>query len=264
MPVTGVNVKKSIASVSGRGLFNKLGENETKIVRFAPAVVPTGTPDDVQGEIFYKTIQFYGNQRMGLQLIDQDGNGIALADLREHGTAETGTDDYIARFRAVLEEHGDEEEQRIAKALKPAESHYAQSWEAVPMGKGKYDYQPMQLLRLPMTGAKAVNAIFEKNHLMNEDQFTDPVGGQALLVTREDSGRTTYSAERTGLIVSLDDAVPGWDSPRKQGGFGIFQEPKEVYEALRLKLYDPDMQKEILKISYKGLDWDRLEAKYGL
>lgn len=237
-----VNIKANLQTLKSNSRFRDVGEGETVIFRFAPSVDPKN------GLIFYRTMNHY-------RFKDQDGRGLALADLREHGNTETGYDDYITKLSNVLKEHGDETEKKIGKDIEGSNRYYAQGFEAVRMSDGTFKYESNRLLSVPKTAAEAVLKVMERQAMLGELPFTDVNEGQTILISRDGKGRNTkYSAERSGQKVPLDEIVPDWKT----------QLHKDVIEALILKVYTPAMQKQIAQLSYPKLDWERLEQEFGL
>lgn len=236
-----LNIQANLDAMTSNSRFLDIGENETKVFRFAPPVVESGL-------IFYRTFNHY-------KLKNEEGRGIALADLRHHGTDETGREDYIAELSEALQAHGDDGMAKIGKAIKGNNRYYAQGWELYPQQEGGFKYGRLVLMSLPKTAAEGVMRIFKNQELMSQPNATDPESGQAILVTREGTGfNTKYSAERSGDQVSLADVVPDWEKRLYA----------DVYDALKLNVYTREEQKKIAQITYPELDWDMLEKEYSL
>jgi hypothetical protein len=236
-------VDAALKALRGPGRFLKFADNETKIFRFTPMLPGAVSP-------FYKTV----NQH---KFKDQDGRQIALSNLAEHGTTETGRSDYIADLAAVLAESNDKEEIRVGLLItdQTNQKFYAQGYEKQPDGTW---FGPA-FLSLPFTGATDVLTTFRELETLGEPDALDVEQGQAIMVSSitpagAPSIQRKYRSSRTGQKMPLSAIDPSWES----------RQFKDVYEALQLKVYTRDMQKAIAKITYPGLDWDRLEAEYNL
>lgn len=235
-----VNVKKNIEAVGGGKRFVDVKPDTTLIFRFAPPVREDGV-------FLYPAFNHY-------RFKDQDGNKTALADLALHGNDETGRVDYIAALARVLEELAvekkDEKLAEIADNISGNTRVYMQGWVGERTDDGlKFD-PAIKLAAFTEATSKRIARIAEKNELMGEAHFTDPEGGQAILVSRTGSGRndTRYTEERSGQIAALDDIIPGWQSTLIE----------DVYDALMLNVMTRAAQREIAKISYPQLDWEYL------
>lgn len=236
-----VNVKANLDAMTGDSRFTDVGEGETKIFRFAPSVVESGL-------IFYRTFNHY-------KLKNEDGRGVALADLGVHGTEETGTEDYIMRLSEVLQNSDNAGYAKIGKAIRGNQRFYAQGWEGFRSEDGTIKYSKIKLLALPKTAADAVLKIFKNQEMMNRPTGCDPDGGQAILVSREGTGfNTKYSADRSGIEESLDATIPGWKDQ-------LFD---DVLKAVKLNVYTVEEQKKIAQLTYPELDWEKLESEHGL
>lgn len=239
-----INVKANLDAMASDSKFVDVADGEDKVFRFAPPVAENGL-------IFYKTFNHYK-----LKNPDEKDRGIALADLRFHGTDETGREDYIARLSEVLEKHRTSAtEKKIGKDIRGNRRYYAQGWEGTRMDDGTFKWSRCKLLSLPKTAAEKVMKILKNQQTMGEVSAVDPDEGQALIVSREGTGfNTKYAADRSGVKVSLDEIIPDW---RKQ----LYQ---DVYAALDLKIYPPEEQKKVARFTYPDLDWDKLESEYDL
>ena len=240
-----LNVKAQIDNMKSKGFFRKPAEESTMLFRIAPPVV------EDPAIVFYRVRQHWG-------LVDEEGNNIALADLAVHGTDETGREDYVDEVaKAFLKLKGKNKMlYSIGDDLKGNNIYHAQGWEVFKQEDGTFKYdQELSFLSIPITASKAITAITERQAFMNEPTLDDAEKGQPVLLSRTGKGfDTEYSAERSGQVLPLDEAVPGWMEKLKD----------DVLDACNLKIYNREQQKMFVRLSYPDLDWDALEEEYGL
>lgn len=237
-----LNVKANIANMSAKSKFRKPSPDSIMIYRLAPSVTEDGI-------IFYRV-------RQAWKLQDQDGNNIALADLAVHGNDKTGREDYVMEFSKVLMAADSKMLQDIGTAVRANNIFHAQGFEVEKQTDGSLKYeQNLSLLSIPKTAAEAILEIVQRQQFMNEPTLEDIEGGQPVLLTRTGKGfDTKYSAERSGQVLDLNIAVPGFQDKLEE----------DVLGSVNLKIYTREMQKQIVRMSYPDLDWDKLEGEMGL
>lgn len=237
-----LNVKANIANMATKSRFRKPGPDSTMIYRLAPSVTADGI-------IFYRV-------RQAWKLEDEDGNSIALADLSVHGTEETGREDYVAEFSAAMMATDSKMLKKIGTDVRANNIFHAQGFEVFKTEGGDLKYeQSLSLLSVPKTAAESIMKIADRQRFMNEPTLDEAEAGQPFLLTRTGKGfDTVYSAERSGQVVDLNEVVPGFQDKLLE----------DVLGSVKLKIYTRDQQKNIVRISYPDLDWDRLEGELGL
>ena len=241
-PIFKVNVKANIENMSGKGKFRKPGVDKTMIFRLAPAVTEDGV-------IFYRAFNHW-------KLQDQDGNNIALADLGIHGNDETGRQDYVMEFAKALMGTSSKMLKEIGDKVKGNNIYHAQGFEVTKQEDGTFKYdQELSFLSIPVTPSNMIIDIIKRQQFMNEPDLTDADAGQPVLISRTGKGfDTRYSADRSSQVTPLEEMVPGYRDKLVV----------DVYDALGLKVYTRDVQKQIVRMSYPELDWDMLEGEMGL
>jgi len=223
-------------ALQGPRKFVDIRPNTTAMVRFLPP--PTQ-------QLFVQSLNHY-------RLKDQDGRGIALACLRAHGTDETSRDCWICELVEYLTDLNVSAYNQIAKDLKAGPKNYGM----VTMGEKQPDetwqYQKVQLLGINGKGGTAINEVLKRQKLVGQVLFTDIEKGQSVLVTRTGSGfNQTYTAEKSGVVESLDVIRPTWED----------EYIPDILAALELKIYTRDMQRAYVKLAFGDrLDWDAIDA----
>lgn len=238
-----VNVQANLQQMKSKSRYTDIGDGETKLFRFLPPLAGSNNT------VFYLV-------QLHWKLKDQDGNNIALADLSVHGNEETGTDDYLTRLANFLQESNNKLYQKIGADIKSTGRYYAQGFEGTILKPGEIEFaQKPTLLSLPKTPSKDILNIMDTQINLGEPPMTDAERGQAVVITRIGTGRSTkYTPQRHGKETNLDEIVPGW----RDKAFD------DVYGTLGLKIYTPEMQKKIARVSYPDLDWEMLEKEYDL
>jgi len=112
----------------------------------------------------------------------------------------------------------------------------------------------VKLLGLPKTGADAVNLIMNNMDTAGTPFFFDMDEGQDLMISRH-SASPWYSADRSGVVVPLDEVFPGWENKLME----------DVYSELGLKIVTNEEQKQAAMRAFGDeLDWEALAEEYGL
>ena len=236
------NIQANLANLTSEKIFVDPKPDATTIVRFLPPLE--------DGIIFHVALNHYNFK-------DQEGNNLAMACLERHGTEETGNVCYVDQVLEVAE-GGDTYMRSLAanKGGHPARPRY---YAQVAIGELQQNktvtYIGPKLMGLAATAANGVIDILKNQQSMGEDIATSADVGQAIYIHRKGAGlQTRYSVERSGNKTKLDEIFPKWESKYIH----------DVYSKLRLKVYSPEMQKEIVRTTHGDkLDWDLLE-KAGL
>jgi hypothetical protein len=236
-----LNLKANMDSTKGDNLFLNIKPDTTIRVRFLPPANPDGT-------LFFVTNQHF-------KLKNEEGRGIALADLEFHGDEKTGTADYISELYAVLAEADDDSIKKIADDIKLSKRWNAQVLVAEKDPEtGQWDYYGPKILGLSKTTAEAVTQILSNQDMVGDDYFCDADNGQDLLITRTGSGfKTEYSVDRTGMKMSLDTIFPEWST----------KFISDIPKVLNLNIWTREDQKAAAQRSFPQLDWEAL-VEYGL
>lgn len=239
------NVKANTEATKMDNLFIDIKKDSTLRTRILP-------PTNEEGLIFTRAENHY-------KMKGENGRGTALACLKVHGSEETGDNCYLCELARVLIKFGDKAEAKIGKDIQASPRWYTQVLVAEEIGRDDNNkpilkYTGPKLLGLPKTGADAVNQILNNMDQAGTPFFCDIEEGQDLLITRH-SASPWYSADRTGIVLSLDDIFPGWESKMME----------DVYSELGLKVVTREEQKQAAMRAFGDeLDWEALAEEYGL
>ena len=231
------------AATKSKSKFFDISANATAFLRFLPTPLESGS-------LFYRTDNHFN-------IKDQDGNGIALACLASHGTDETGEKCWICDLIKHLLEEGAPDEKKIAKgtgSLGTGAKFYAEVLVGEQI-EGGLKYGKPVLWGTNFDGKDAVTGVLSRMELMKQPPFTDADQGQTLMITRTDTDKgrkkITYTAERTGVIESLDSIRPDW----------VELYIRDMLSYLDLRVMTRDQQRAYVKHTYGDrLDWARIEA----
>jgi hypothetical protein len=236
-PTFKVNVAASKKSTERKTLFLDIKPDTSVRLRILPPVTEDGM-------IFAKAVNHF-------KLKNEEGFGLALACLDEHGDENTGTSCYLCNLVKMLR-NGDKADKKIADDLRASPRWYAQ---AMVYDKAEGTYFGPKLVGLSKTTAEAINDILVAQEESGDDYFCDPENGQDIVITRRGSGlNTKYSVMPTGEKMPLSDVASNWEET-------II---RDVYAALELKLEDPDGQKRAVYRTFEDeLDWEKIQDQIG-
>lgn len=232
-----VNIAASRKSTERKTLFHDIKPDTSVRVRIMP-------PMTEDGMIFAKSCNHF-------KLKNEEGFGLALACLDEHGNEYTGTDCYLCSI-VKMHRNGDKAEKKIADDMRASPRWYAQVWV---YDKSEESYFGPKLLGLSKTTAEAVNDILVAQEESGDDYFCDPDQGQDLVITRKGSGlNTRYTVLPTGKKMPLSEVDADWET----------KIIADMYAALELKLEDPDGQKRAVYRTFEEeLDWEKIQDQIG-
>lgn len=230
------NIKASTKSLERKTPFYDLKPDTVTRVRVLP-------PVSEDGMIFYKVTNHF-------QLKGEEDQGIALACLHEHGTDETGEDCYICDLVKLLRRSGDKGDDAIASKLRASPRWYVQAYI---YDKDSDSYIGPKLIGLSKTTAEALNDLMVAQDDSGDGLFCDPDEGQDITITRKGAGlKTKYTVAPTGKVISLDEAIPGWEDKIMTDVWGSFE----------LKLMDRDGQRRAVQRTFGDqLDWEYINSK---
>lgn len=235
------NVSRNLAATRSGNVFTNVPENATVRYRFLPTVHP-------EGIIWYLSANHFKMKEQ-----DEEGKdrGIAIACNDTHGDG----DCWLCKLQAALARHGDGAEKKIAKEIK-ANTRYNAQVLIAEKENGITTYFGPKILGLPKGASEKVSQILQNQDQWDQPLFTDPDKGQDILIGRKGKGfQTEYSVDRSGDIISLDECFPDWEKR--------FLEDMEG--ALGLRIMTNEEMKEAAQYTFgDALDWEELEAKYGL
>lgn len=236
-PTFKVNIAASKKSTERKTLFADIKPDTSMRLRIAPPVTEDGM-------IFAKVTNHF-------RLKNEEGFGLALACLEEHGNDDTGESCYLCGLTRLLK-NGDKGDVKIGSELRASPRWYAQAWI---YDKESDTYTGPKLVGLSKTTAEAVNDILVMQEESGDDFFCDVDHGQDIVITRRGSGlNTKYSVQATGKKMSLVDVCPDWEE----------KIIRDVYGALELKLEDPDGQKRAVYRTFEDeLDWEKIQDQLG-
>ena len=232
-----VNIAANRKSTERKTLFLDIKPDTSVRVRVMPPVTEDGM-------IFGKSVNHF-------KLKNEEGFGLALGCLNEHGTGDTGTNCYLCNLVKMLR-NGDKAEKKIADDLRASPRWYAQCWV---FDKSEGTYFGPQLVGLSKTTAEAVNDILVGQEDSGDDYFCDPENGQDLIITRKGSGlNTRYTVLATGKKMPLSEVDADWET----------KIISDLYAALDIKLEDQDGQKRAVYRTFEDeLDWEKIQDVIG-
>ncbi|KPJ97090.1 MAG: hypothetical protein AMJ55_00285 [Gammaproteobacteria bacterium SG8_15] len=230
-----VNVKANIESTVRKTVFFDIKPDSMNRIRVVP-------PVDETGMIFTKAVNHF-------KLKNEDGFGIALACLEEHGDEGTC---YLCKLIKFLEKTGDKSDAKVAKMLAASSRWYLQAFIGEKDVDGNLNYTGPKLVGLSKTTAEKVSNLLTTQDQIGDVFFCDPDNGQDLVVQRIGTGfKTKYEVQLTGKQVALSDIVPDWEDKLIT----------DVNEALNMKVRTPEEQREaVLRTFGDELDWDTIDA----
>lgn len=234
------NLKANIESTRRDDLFIKIPIEASMLFRFL-------NPSNEDGVIWYKVAQHY-------KLKKEEGGGMAVADLRFHGTDETGKVDYITKLCDVLKKHGDKAEKKIGKDMTTSFGWNAQVAVAEKQEDGTFTYRYPKILGLPRTGATAVNEVEKAMDMGGGKSPFDVDEGFNIMITHHKES-PWYTAQRAGSPTSLDDIIPGWEEQF------IDDLPGKV--SINILTYN-EQREAVMRTFAAELDWDLLQEQFGL
>ena len=236
-PTFKVNIAANTKTTERKTVFFDIKPDTSARLRIMP-------PVSEDGAIFTKVVNHF-------QLKNEEGFGMALACLDEHGNDETDTDCYLCDLVKYLSD-GDKGYQKVAKLLRASPRWYLQ---AFVYDKDSGTYVGPKLVGVSKTTAEAINAILVSQEDSGDDFFCDPDNGQDIVITRRGSGlNTKYTVAPTGNKVSLDEAIPGWED----------KIITDIYGAMDLRVFDVDEQKRaVVRTFGDELEWEEIEAAIG-
>lgn len=230
------NIKASTKSLERKTAFYDLKPDTVTRLRVLPPVAEDGL-------IFYKVTNHF-------QLKNEEDQGTALSCLCEHGTAETGDDCYLCDLVKHLRRTGDKGDDAVASKLRASPRWYVQAYI---YDKDSDGYIGPKLIGLSKTTAEALNDLMVAQDDSGDGLFCDEDEGQDITITRKGAGlKTKYSVAPTGKVISLDEAIPGWEDKILT----------DVWASFDLKLEDRDGQRRAVQRTYGDqLDWETINAK---
>jgi hypothetical protein len=236
-PTFSVNVAASRKSTERKTLFLDIKPDTSVRVRIVPPVT-----DD--GMLFAKAVNHF-------KFKNEEGFGLALACLGEHGNDDTGVDCYLCKLSKMLR-NGDKAESKIASDIRSSPRWYAQ---AFVYDKEEDAYVGPKFVGLSKTTAESVTDILVSQDESGDDYFCDVENGQDLIITRRGSGlNTKYTVAATGKKMPLSSVDPNWET----------KIIRDMYDALELKLEDPDGQKRAAYRTFGDeLDWEKVQDVIG-
>jgi len=236
-PTYRVNVAANKKATEKKSVFFDIKPDTTNRLRVLPPVTEDGLLFTLVSNHF--------------KLKSDEGFGMALACLHEHGTADTGEDCYLCELVNYLRK-GDKADQKVARDLAASKRWYMQ---CLVYDKASESYGSPKLVGLSRTTAEAVQDILNSQADVGDDFFCDPDKGQDLIITRKGSGmQTRYTVAPTGKKASLDDTFPGWEEKIMT----------DVLKVIDLRIHDVDDQKKAAYRSFgDALDWEAIQEAIG-
>lgn len=234
MGVVKLNMAKVLESTAGNSMFIDVPKDNEVRVRLLPPM------DGSNGSIWFLTENHF-------RLKAEDGDkGIAIACNKRHGDGNCLLCD-VAKF---LEDSDDKQEQKIGKgreAIAANRSWYAQVL-LISKEDGKFVAGPPKLLRLPKTGADAVNGILQSQERNDDGLSCMPEAAQDIIIKRQDTGvpMTKYTAMPTGKPTALEVYLPDWENKMLNNA--------QVWEKLDLKVFTNEEQAAAFARSYPLVD----------
>lgn len=235
MGVIKLNMAKVLESTAGNSMFIDVPKDGEIRVRLLPPM------EGNNGNIWYLTENHF-------RLKAEDGEkGIAVACRKRHAADDNCLLCDVAKY---LENSDDAQERKIGKgreAIAANRSWYVQVLLITKDGKEFVAGTP-KLLRLPKTGADAVNSILQSQEKNDDALSCMPEAAQDIVIKRQDTGVqiVKYSAMPTGKPKSLDEYLPGWADK--------IMTPDQVWEKLDLKVFTNEEQAAAFARSYPLVD----------
>lgn len=239
------DIKANQDSTKIENIFFDIPKDTTVQVRVLPITEESGL-------VFTKAVNHF-------KMVGENGRKAALACLHVHGTEETGDTCFLCKLSRVLLKNGDKAEKEIGNDISASPRWYCQVMIAENIGENedgtfKFAYKGPRLLGLPKTGVEGVNTILNNMGMARQPDFTDPDQGQDLLITRH-SKTPWYTVDRTGVMQSLADIFPEWETKMVDSIAG----------EMNLKIETAEEQKaSAVRAFGKELDWEALAEKFGL
>ena len=229
-----LNLAKALEATAGNSLFLDVPKDGDVRVRLLP-------PDsDNEGSIWYLTENHF-------RLKAEEGDkGIAVACRKRHAKDDNCLLCDVAKY---LENSADAQERKIGKGRESIAANRNWYVQVLPITKEDKVFVAgaPKLLRLPKTGADAVNAILAAQQ-KNDDAMSSGIeAAQDIVIRRQDTGvpRTTYTAIPTGKPTSLNEYMPGWEEK--------YMVPAKVWEKIDLKIMSNEEMAAVLTRSYPFL-----------
>lgn len=238
-PVFKVNISATKKATERKSIFYDIKPDTTVQLRILP---PTGE----DGSIFTKVVNHF-------RLKNEEGFGIALACLEEHGNDDIGNECYLCQLWKHLSGTGDKGDHKIAKDIRPSARWYVQ---ALVYDKDEGKFVGPKLIGLSKTTADALTEILVSQQDTGDDFFCDPDKGQTISIKRTGSSitNTKYTVMPSGQKASLDEIFPGWEK----------KIILDVLTAVELRMEDMDGQKRAVYRSYEDeLDWESIQEHVG-
>lgn len=234
-PSFNVNLANNKKATERKTVFYDLKPDTRTLIRVAPPVTDNGL-------IFTKVTNHF-------RLKNDEGFGLALACLEDHGNEEIGEDCYLCNVVKYLKSTGDKQDAKLADDLRASPRWYMQGW--IYDSTEEAFFGP-KLIGLSKTTAEALHEILVDQEESGDDFFCDPDKGQAITIKRKGSGLATrYTVTVSGQKMALDDIVPNWETKIMT----------DVYTQLEQKVEDVDGQARALLRTYPDeLDWEALQA----
>jgi hypothetical protein len=234
MGIVKLNMAKLLESTAGNTMFVDVPKDGEIRVRLLPPV------DGNNGQLWYLTENHF-------RLKAEDGEkGIAIACNNRHGEGNC----LLCSVADYLKNSDDKVEQKIGdgrESIKANRNWYAQ---VLMIDKVEKDFVagPVKFVRLPKTGADAVNAILQSQQKNDDALSCMPEAAQDIIIRRQDTGvpRTTYSAMPTGKPKSLDEYLPGWADK--------ILTSEQVWAKLDIKVFTNEEQAAAFARSYPLVD----------
>ena len=250
MGIVGVNVAKNLESTASKTVFLDVPKDGSVRVRFIPPV------EGSDGEFWYHTENHF-------RLNNEDGKGIAVACNKLHGDGAC----YLCDLTSHLASSDDKNEVGIGigkNSSKANGSWYAQVVVGARVeddkdGNAVFEYgKEVKLMRLPKTGAQAVNAIMGMQRDAGEPLFINLKDGRDIIVSRRDTGEqfTKYSAMAAGMPTPLKTVMPDFEKK-------IFGTADDVWKKIDLRVLSNDEQKAAATRTFTQLDWKAIEKELG-
>jgi hypothetical protein len=240
-----LNLAKTLEATAGNSMFIDVPKDGEVRVRILPPL------EEMEGNLWFLTENHF-------RLKGEDGQkGIAVACRHRHAGGDAC---FLCDAAKFLEQSDDPQERAIGKGREAIAANRSWYFQVLPIskdGSGNFVAGEVKLLRLPKTGADAVNDIL-KTQMKNDDPVSCMEdAAQDIVISRQDTGVpiTKYKAMTAGKPKSLDDYKPDWKSK--------LMSKDEVMAKLDLKIYSNEEQIEALRRSYALLDTPNIVAECG-
>jgi hypothetical protein len=237
-PTFKVNVAANVKATERKTIFFDIKPDTSARIRVMP-------PVDESGSLFTKVVNHF-------RLKNEEGFGMALSCLGEHGNESTGEKCYLCALVNYLRDTGDKGDLKVSKDLYANPRWYLQ---AFVYDKDSGEYVGPKLVGVSKTTAEAINGLLVAQEDSGDDFFCDPDKGQDIVITRRGSGlNTKYTVSATGSKAALDDIIPGWED----------KIITDVLGAMDLRIVDQDEQKRAAYRTFADeLDWEAIEEQIG-